>query len=129
MPSEPEIGEREPRPLLPTALVMLVPWLLLMGLATYLGVAKPNFLRLLWTDEMGLKMLTGSLTLMGFVACGSFAGFWWIFGSLQRYGRSTARILALVGISACWLLLGIAPLAFVMTVWPAAILIQRNLGP
>lgn len=99
----------------------------LAGLFAYLYAYKPDYVRLLWTDPMGVRML--AVILPGLLGGGIFYGVGCRL--LNRHASrlgSTATQLVQVLLAMVWLLGCCVPTGFVMQAGPAAVQIQRNLN-
>ena len=102
-------------PLMTLAIYALAHWL-----------RAPDLVSLLWRDPIGVKMLVTSFVLLAFGGA-IFVGGCAILNRVARAPWRTGATVVQIGLVVGWVVLFCAPVAFVVTVGPAAISIQRNL--
>jgi hypothetical protein len=86
----------------------------------------PDLVSLLWRDPMGVKMLVTSFVLLT-VGATVFVGGCALLNRVARAPWRTGAIVTQIGLVVGWVVLFCAPVAFIVTVGPSAISIQRNM--
>jgi hypothetical protein len=104
--------------LVPVIAIALVGWRLYQS--------KPEYVRLLWTDPLGLRMSVGVTVWMLTVAVVCLAGTAAVNRSAARAGWSAGRSVLVAGFLLAWAGVGCLPALHVILVGPAAVQIQRG---
>lgn len=109
-------------------LVMAVEAIVLVGCFAMLLLTRYNYVSVLWTHPVGVRMLiiAGLLTIGNFL---SFLGITWLLNRLLPPGpdAGVARVLVHLVVGIILFLLLYVPVLFILFTGPAAILIQDNL--
>lgn len=87
---------------------------------------SPEDISLLWREAMGVKMLIGAVILL-VVGAGFYLGGCALLNHFVPGTWGTGATIAQGGLLLAWLILFCLPVAFVITVGPAAVSIQQNL--
>jgi hypothetical protein len=91
-----------------------------------MSLQRPDYVGLLWRDPMGVKMTIGVAVRLA-VGAAIFLGGCTLLNRFARAPWGTGATIAQVGLTVAWVVLFCVPVAFVVTVGPAAIQIQKNL--
>ncbi len=107
------------------ATVLGLPFLFLLALVVPFAIMKPDYVSLLWKDPMGIKMSAVSLALLAIGAVIYASGCLLINRHLAS--QASAGWAIQIAITVLWVVGCCLPPAFVVTVGPAAIQIQKGL--
>jgi hypothetical protein len=104
-----------------------IPLVIIAGRALTLWLQKPDYVRLLWQDPMGVKMLTAASVLLVVGAVVYLGGCLIINSFVARPKWGTLATVLQMLLVLAWLVLFCAPAVYMLLIGPAAIQIQRNI--
>jgi hypothetical protein len=120
----------EPRPsaaLKPWQLnLLVVPLVILAMYSAAQWYRAPDYVSLLWHEPLGIKMTIGTAVLL-VVGVVVFLGGCALLNFMARVPWGIGAIAIQVGLTVVWVVVFCAPFAYVVTVGPAAIQIQKHL--